>query len=70
MMNFSKDNLEFCIDWNLLFDADYSYPKNISFFQRWKLYKKRNNLIKELREYRIKNPYRCFTVKLIMENKV
>jgi hypothetical protein len=68
-MNCSKANLESCTDWDLLFDVDYVYPKSISFFQRWKLYQRRKKLMKDLKEYRRKNPYKCFTVNLIMRKK-
>jgi hypothetical protein len=68
-MNDPEDSLEFCNDWDLLFNVDYVYPKSISFFQHWKLYQRRKKLMKDLKEYRSKNPYKCFTVKLIMSKK-
>lgn len=33
-MNDPGDILEFCKDWDLSFNLDYTYPNSISFFQR------------------------------------
>ena len=37
--------------------------------RRWEYHRDNKKWIRECKEYRQKNPYQCFTVKLIMANK-
>ncbi len=57
------------IPWHLLSEDQQQEIRALPLLQRWKFHRDNKKWMRECKEYRQKNPYKCFTVKLIMASK-
>ena len=60
---------ELFIPWHLLSEEQQKEMRALPLSRRWEYHRDNKKWIRECKEYRQKNPYQCFTVKLIMANK-